>query len=198
MRPMIRRFLPALVAGTAAVIVTAACGGSDGDGGGATGADTGQNAMTAYVECMRTNGVALTLPTGRPDGVGPSGRPGGWPSGSPGARPSGMPSGRPSGAPGGGGRQMFAKPDGVDQAVWDKAVQACQSVRPTFGAGGRNGGGPGGTNGGSAGANGALAAYQNCLKEHGVPTPAQADAANSTVASALAACKVLSPAPESS
>lgn len=205
------RHLPALVAAAAAVLITAGCG-SGGDGGSDSGgpADgSGQNAFSAYVECMKKNGVALTVPTGRPGGM-PSGRPSARPSGSAFPRPSGSafprPSGsawaRPSGAPDG-GRQggMFGKPDGVDDAVWNKAVQACQSVRPTFGPGGRDGrdgednGGTGNNDGNGGNGNGSLTAYQNCLKDHGVASPAQPAASDPKLASAVTACEVLSPAP---
>lgn len=202
--------LPVLVAAAAAVLLTAACG-SGGDGGtdsGGSADGSGQNAFSAYVECMKKNGVTLTVPTGRPGGM-PSGRPSARPSGGAFPRPSGSafprPSGsawaRPSGAPGG-GRQggMFGKPDGVDDAVWNKAVQACQSVRPSVGPGGRNGrdgedGGNGnpGNDGGSG--SGSLTAYQNCLRDHGVASPAQPAASDPKLASAVTACKVLSPAP---
>ena len=187
MRPRSPRHLPALVAATALVLITAACGGS-GDGGSSTtaGADAGQNPMSAYVACMKENGVQLTVPTARPSGF-PSGRPTVRPS----TRPTDRPGVRPSGVFGGRQRQMFRKPADIDDAVWQKAVRACESVRPSFGPGGRNG------QGGPAGGNGSLTAYQNCLKDHGVQAPDRIDSADSAVAAGLEACKVLSPSPTS-
>jgi hypothetical protein len=81
----------------------------------------------------------------------------------------------------------FQKPDNVDDATWQKAQEACASVRPSFG-GGRNGGG--GNNGGG----GANAAYQNCLKENGVTDPtAKLDTSDAAVKKAIETCKVLQP-----
>ena len=101
------------------------------------------------------------------------------PSGMP--RPSGSAGFRGGGFPGGGGFG-FTKPDGVDDATWQKAQAACASLRPSFGGGGgRNGG------------NGMNAAYRNCLKEHGVTTTGKLDPADPTVKKAMDTCKVLQP-----
>jgi hypothetical protein len=174
----------ALVVSAAAVLLVAACGGGSGDssgggtanGGAGNGGNGGNQAFTAYISCLQKNGVTITMPSrgARPGASGfPEGR-----------RPSGMP--RPSGSrgpgggfPGGGG--FLQKPDGVDDATWTKAQEACASVRPSFG-GGRNGG------------NGANAAYRNCLQQHGVTlgeTPP--DESDPTVKKALDTCKVLRP-----
>jgi hypothetical protein len=176
-----RRFAGLLVAAAALLVSAAACGGSDtpatgtGNPGGA-----GSNGFAAYAECLAKNGVTITMPSGgprvRPSGA-PSGFPGGgFPSGAP--RPSG--SGRPGGGfPGGG----FGKPEGVDDATWQKAQQACASVLPSGRAGGNGRGG-----------NGMSAAYRNCLQDNGV-TLGQGGLATAdpAVAKAVKACQALAP-----
>jgi hypothetical protein len=189
----------AVFAVSMAMLFTAACGSDEAstDSGttGGTGQDGGNSAFAAYISCLNENGVTITMPSGGPGGGGarPSGAPDGVrPSGAPdGVRPSGQP--RPSGAagqrgggfPGGGG---FGKPDGVDDATWQKAQEACASVRPSMGAG-RGGNG----NGGGPGGGGANAAYQNCLKENGVTDTADPDTSDATVKKATETCAVLKP-----
>jgi hypothetical protein len=160
-----RRTAALIVASAAVMLVAAACGGgsdkASGSGGNAGGGTNGggmNQALTAYVDCMKQNGVTITLPS-FPAGRASRG-PGGYGNG--GARPSGQPRPRPSGSfgggrgfPGGGG--FFQKPAGVDDATWQKAQQACASSLPSRGAG--FGGGRD---------NGANAAYRNCLQQHGV------------------------------
>jgi len=127
------------------------------------------------VDCLRQHGVTINVPTARPSGVRPSGvRPSG-------VRPSGV---RPSGR-GFGGFPGFGNepPSGVDQQTWDAAQQACASVRPSFGprAGGNNS---------------AIAAYRNCLRDHGVTMaggPGQLNTADPKVAAAMQACAPLLP-----
>ncbi|MBM2623095.1 hypothetical protein JIG36_47105 [Actinoplanes sp. LDG1-06] len=166
---------------SAALVLTAACGGGSGDassdGDGANGG--GQNsAFTAYTDCLKENGVTITMPSGGPR---EGGRPSGMPSGMP--RPSGSAGPRGGGGfPGGGG--MFGKPDDVDDATWQKAQEACSSLRPS--------GRPGGMGNGNRG-NGQNAAYQNCLKENGVTDPATMDTSDATVKKAIETCKVLQP-----
>jgi hypothetical protein len=198
----------AVVAVSVAMLFTAACGSDETttDNSGTTGQnDGGNNAFQAYISCLNENGVTITMPSGgpggpggggtrpsgAPDGVRPSGFPGG---GEPGAFPSGQP--RPSGSagqrggggfPGGGG---FSKPEGVDDATWQKAQEACASVRPSMGAGRGNGGGGNGNGGGGRGAN---AAYENCLKENGVTDTANPDTSDATVKKAIETCSVLKP-----
>jgi hypothetical protein len=77
------------------------------------------------------------------------------------------------------------KPAGVDDATWQKAQEACASVRPT--------GGPGG--GGPGGGQGANPAYANCLSDHGVPAGTAPNSSDPKVSAAQEACKALSPAP---
>jgi hypothetical protein len=135
---------------------------------------------------LNQNGVDIQLPSGGPGGGG--GRPTGFPTG--GFPTGGFPSGaaRPSGAPGGGfggGGGFLQKPDGVDDATWQKAQQACASLRPT--------GGPGGGNGQD---DGAISAYRNCLSNHGVSASAgigQLNSTDPTVAAAEQACAALRP-----
>ncbi|HWS32702.1 MAG TPA: hypothetical protein VN408_08160 [Actinoplanes sp.] len=194
----------AVFAVSVAMLFTAACGGTDEtstDSNGSTGQNGGggNNAFAAYISCLNENGVTITMPSGGPGGgmgnggTRPSGAPGGGNGGEPGARPSGQP--RPSGSagqrgggmPGGGGG--FSKPDGVDEATWTKAQEACASVRPSMGAGGGQRGGGNGNSGG----NGANAAYENCLKENGVTDTANLDASDATVKKATETCSVLKP-----
>lgn len=65
-------------------------------------------AHDAFAQCLSDNGIPA------PPGGGPAGGP--PPNGTP---PSGP---RPSGTP--------PAPPGVDQAAWDKAMQACSSLAP--------------------------------------------------------------------
>jgi hypothetical protein len=180
----------ALIVASAAVMLAAACGGSSGSSGGTTSQGSGNGgasqALTAYVNCMKQNGVTITLPsfaprTGASRGAGAYG-------GNGGTRPSGQP--RPSGSfgggrgfPGGGGN-FFQKPAGVDDTTWTKAQSACASTLPSRGTGGFGGGRNGGAN----------SAYRNCLQQHGVTmnnsAPSTADPA---VQKAMKTCAVLRP-----
>jgi hypothetical protein len=170
-------------------MLAAACGGSNstgtttGNGGGNGGG--GNQALTAYVDCMKQNGVTITLPSFAPRTGASRGADG---NGNGGARPSGQP--RPSGSfgggrgfPGAGG--FFQKPSGVDDATWQKAQSACASTLPSGGAGfggGRNGGG------------GMNQAYRNCLQQHGVTLDnGQPNTTDPTVKKAMETCKVLQP-----
>ncbi|SNT64630.1 hypothetical protein SAMN05421812_117150 [Asanoa hainanensis] len=191
-----KRWTLALVVGSAALLLTAACGSDSGSGDGGTAA--GPAGANAYFDCLRQNGVDIQgFPSGRPTAFPsgrPSGRPNGFPSGRPTAFPSGRPTDFPSGRPGGGrmgGGRMGGgfRPQGVDDATWQKAQEACQSVRPTGGPGGENGrGGPGG-----GGNRGAGAAYRNCLSDRGVELTANPSTADPKVAAAMQACAVLRP-----
>ncbi|WP_246277962.1 hypothetical protein [Phytohabitans rumicis] len=185
------RWTLALATGSAALLFVAACGSDDNsDAGTGNGSAGGFN---AYADCLREQGI--TLPTNQPRANG-SGRPTAFPSDRPTAfpsgRPSGGPSGEPSGGPGGGmgGPGGGFRPEGVDDATWQKAQEACQSVRPT---GGPGGGGPGGNNGG--GNRQADAAYRNCISDRGVDPQATTDP---KYAAAAQACAVLSPSPSPS
>lgn len=176
-KPRSQRRVAALFVASAAVLFTTACGGSSdepagtGDGGGSSG-NGGNNAFTAYVECLSKNGVTMTMPSGAPAGGPPSGLP--RPSGSEGPRGGG-------GLPGGGG---MGKPEGVDDATWQKAQEACASLRPSGGPGG----GPGGPGGGAG------AAFENCLKDNGVTTTGGSLATDDpTVQKAIETCRVLQP-----
>jgi hypothetical protein len=159
-------------------MLAAACGGGSASSGAksdTTGGGAGNAAFTAYTDCLKKNGVTITVPSGGPR-VQPSG----------GVRPSGEPRPRPSGSagerrfPGGGG---FGKPAGVDDATWQKAQTACASLRPSFGAGGNGRG------------NGANQAYFNCLRDHGVQMGQgqRLSSADPATKKALDACKVLRP-----
>ena len=177
----------ALFVASAAVLLAAACGGNstDSSGGGngngnGNGGGGNNQAFAAYTECLSKNGVTITMPSRGPRN-GASRGTGNFPSGMPRPSGSGFPGGGNGGFPGGGG--MFQKPDNVDDATWQKAQEACASVRPSFGGGGRNGGG-----------NGQNAAFQNCLKQHGVTaTDGKLDTNDATVKKALDTCKVLQP-----
>ncbi|MFG1603643.1 hypothetical protein [Actinoplanes sp. NPDC049265] len=167
-----------VLASLALLFGAAACGGggdaapptgSEQSGGGPGG--PGGTAMNAYFECLQKNGVTITRP-------------------SRGARPSGQP--RPSGGPRpGGGGLMGGKPDGVDDATWEKAQAACASVRPSFGPGGGNG----------RGGRGQMSpAYRNCLQEHGATfgSGASAPPDDATLRKAREACEALAPTPRPS
>lgn len=163
----------------------AACGGGD-DGTDNAGSNS-QGGFAAYQSCLAQHGI--TLPSQGQGRSFPSGSrsPGGMPEGG-GAPPSGAPQGDQSGR-GGGGFGNFV-PEGVDQETWQKAQEACASVRPTGGPGGFGGGGGGGNDS-------AFAAYRNCLTEHGVSASAGAgqrlNTADAKVAAAEKACAALRP-----
>jgi hypothetical protein len=169
-----------LVAGATTVLVAAACSAgstsSSASGGGGENGAGGNNAFAAYSACLQKNGVTITRPSGAPR-VRRSGEPRAYPSGMP--RPSGSAGARAGGFPGGG----FGRPPGVDDATWQKAMQACASLRPSGRPGFRGGIG-----------NGADAAYRNCLRDHGV-TLGQGglNTADPATAKALETCKVLRP-----
>ena len=131
--------------------------------------------LQAYADCLRQHGVTVNVPTARPSGARPSGRPTG-------VRPSGVRPSDRAGFPGFGG----AAPSGVDPSTWAAAQQACAGVRPSFGGG----------NGGRGANNGAIAAYRNCLRDHGVTASTGPDALNTAdpkVAAAVQACAPLRP-----
>ncbi|KUL27369.1 hypothetical protein [Actinoplanes awajinensis] len=186
---MARRVAACAAVAFVSVAFTAACGDKD-DTSSATSGSDGQNgggntAFAAYTECLAKNGVTVTMPSGGPGGGGNGGtRPSGAPNGGE-ARPSGQP--RPSGSfggqrGGGGFGGGFQKPEGVDDATWTKAQEACASVRPSMGAGRGNGGG-----------NGANAAFTNCLKDNGVTDTTKIDATDAVTKKAIETCKVLQP-----
>jgi hypothetical protein len=154
--------------------------------GGATA--TPQTAPSDYASCLRDNGVNLPQfnnRSGRPTEF-PSDRPSGRPSVRPDARPSGGADAGPGGFPGGGGGFFGSTaPSGVDQQTWEKAQQACASLRPS-----------GFPQGGNRNNNGATTAYRNCLSDHGVTVSGPVDELDSKdpkVAAALQACAVLRP-----
>jgi hypothetical protein len=186
------------VAVAAVALFAAGCGSDSKTTPSATPAPSSTNALINYTNCLRNNGVTITLPSfnpsNRPSGFPRgSGRPSNRPSGAP--RPSFNPSDRPSrgaGFPGRGGQGGFGElfgstpPSGVSQQTWDKARQACASVLPSFGPGQGRGGRD----------NGALAAYRNCLQDHGVTAsgaPDQLNTADPKVAAAVQACAALKP-----
>jgi hypothetical protein len=180
----------ALVVGCA--VAAAACGNGSGTGSPAATASGRQAEITAYLACLQRNGVTVVVPSGRPGGPG-SGRPTAPPSGSAVVIPDGgvptepPPDGGGGGDTGpggfgpGGGGGFLRKPADVDQETWDKAQNACSSLRPSFGSSGF-----------PRGDNGADAAYRNCLRDHG------ASAGATPGPDAVKACEVLRPAPPSS
>jgi len=159
-------------------VLAAACGGSTPNATSTPGAQPSGNGFAAYTACLGQNGVTLPQTTRSP-GAGRSGRPSARPSGG-GGQGGGFGGG--GGGFGGGGFGTQA-PNGVNQATWDKAMKACESVRPT-----------GGPNGGAN--NTAVTAYRNCLTEHGVTATAgtnRLNTADPTVAAAMTACAPLRP-----
>lgn len=170
----------ALILGvTASGALLAACGGSSGAASPTSGGSSAGTASTsAFSSCLAKHGATL------PKGLNGSGRPPGAFGGTPPtgqAPPSGFGGNPPSGAGGFGGNPKF-----------QKAFQACASLRPK-GAQGRNG------------ANStALAPYTNCMKLHGVTvgtfgpgtsgtTPTTVDTTSPAYQAAFAACKSLLP-----
>ncbi|GIE04754.1 hypothetical protein [Paractinoplanes durhamensis] len=136
---------------TAMTVATlAACGSSDDSSGDTSNTGTSNNGgggnnsgFAAYIQCLSTNGVTITMPSGGPGGGNGGTRPSGAPDGGNGGTPpSGAPGGgnggtppsggaMPSGGPGGGGGREISKPDGVDDATWTKATEACASQKPS-------------------------------------------------------------------
>jgi hypothetical protein len=172
------RWAAGLLGAVAVAGLTAACGGSSGTP--AAAASPSGNTFAAYTQCLARNGVVLPSFSANPRA-----------SRSP--RPSDRPSGGGGGGGGFGGGFLLGNqaPAGVDQATWDKAMQACASVRPSAGTGGAN--------------NSALVAYRNCLTEHGVTFPSGRpsgggaggfgglNTADPKVAAAMQACAPLRP-----
>lgn len=174
-----RRWFPlgaALFSSAAVLLLAAACGGSDGggDAAGGNGGNGGANGFAAYTECLRQQGI--NVPTDRPTGR-PSGRPSGTPS--PGASQGSR----------GGGFGSF-RPEGVDDATWQKAQDACRAKLPS----GRPSGFPSGFPSGGPNS-GAFTAYRNCLRDNGVTDGSMRDlnTADPKVAAAVKKCEVLRP-----
>lgn len=197
-----RTLIPAL----ASVLLLGACGGSgDGtaDAQASPAASSGTTDFAAYRSCLSEHSV--DLPEGGPGTTGgqrPSGMPTARPSGLPTDRPSGAPSDLPSGGPGAGlGMRV---PDGVDDATWQAAQEACASLapaRPNGGPGSFGGNGQSGnaTNSGSptSGAS-QYAVFWRCMSDHQVTAlasglPDDLDTADATVKAALDTCDVLLP-----
>jgi hypothetical protein len=152
------------------------------NGGGRQLTAAQQQAMQAYRDCMKQNGVNL------PAGAGFGGRgQGGGPPSSDAVTPSDTGSTPPSSA-----RPPRTLPPGVDQATYDKAQAACRSKLPsgTFGGGQRRN-------------SPAYQAYLSCLRDNGVPVPTTQTGASSpppsidrnapAFAAADAKCRVLLP-----
>ncbi len=136
----------AALLGVAIVVVAAACGSSKAttatSGTTSTTAKGGSSSasFTAYAACLKKNGVTL------PAGFG-QGRPGGTGGGTGGA-PTGT---FPARGTGGAGASFRNNP------AFQKASQACASLRPKGGFGGR--GGAGST---------AYQAFVSCMSSHGI------------------------------
>jgi len=172
----------ASTAGTTAATSSATTGGSNG-GRQLTGAQ--QQALQAYRDCMKQNGVDLPAGGGLGRGQG-----GGGPSSS-GSTPSNT-----GGTPAASARPPQSLPPGVDQATFDKAQAACSSKLPTGGLG------QGQARGGAA-----FQAYLSCLRDNGVPVPTtqagvsgpppSIDRTAPAFAAADAKCRVLLPTPSS-
>ncbi|WFF02699.1 hypothetical protein [Micromonospora sp. WMMD964] len=181
------RLLAVALTGVVSVLL-AACGPDDTPTNAAAEGGQDGTAFAAYQDCLRENGV--TLPS-----ADPSRSRGARPSGFPTARPSGFPTARPSasGGPGRGFPGAGQLPEGVDEATWQKAQEACGSLRPTGRPGGR--GGPDGSAapGGGRG-DGRQTAYRTCLSGRGVDMD-KIDASDVKTKEALTACAALSPAP---
>jgi hypothetical protein len=179
-----RSGLTLLVVGVVPLALSA-CGSSPAASGSSTSTTkpSGAASETAYVACLKKNGV--TLPN---FGHGTGGTPTG------GTRPTFTP-GSGTFTPGSGGG--FAS-----NPKFEKAAAACKSLRPKGGFGGFGSGGSGGFN------SAAFAAYRNCLKLHGVtlptgsgrPSPGSTPSTTTPSASyqaAIAACAALRPSTSS-
>jgi hypothetical protein len=184
----------AFAATAATITVLAACGGSTTKAPVAAASSAGaggQQSIQAYIACLNTNGVKISLPSGRPSFVRPSG--GARPSRSPGAGFGGGGGGFGGGGFGGGGAGVFGSdpnspPTGVSQPTWAAALTACKSLQPTFTRGGGTGAGAGNST--------AYQAYRNCLTSHGVSAsanPGSLSTTDPTVASAEKTCAPLLP-----
>ena len=101
-------------AAAAALISTAACSSSTTPAE-QTSAAPSSAAHDAFAQCLSDNGVPAPPGDGHAGGPPPNGTP---PSGPP---PAGQPPSS-NGTP--------PAPPGVDQATWDKAMQACSSLAP--------------------------------------------------------------------
>ena len=188
-----RRVGGVALAFAAVAMFAAGCGSS-----GSNGSAAPKSTATDYFTCLRDNGVNIPQMnrSGRPSG-NPSERPSRNPSERPSRNPSAGADGGPGGNgnggfPGGGGFFGSTAPSGVDQQTWDKARQACESLRPSTNPSFGNGRGNGG---------GANAAYRNCLTDHGITVSGpieQLDSKDPKVAAALQACAVLRPSPRPS
>jgi hypothetical protein len=178
----IRRSGLALLAVGVVPLGLSACGSSSANGAStSTTKPSGTASETAYVACLKKNGV--TLPN---FGHGAGGTPAGG-----GTRPSFTP-GSGTFTPGANGGGFANNPK------FAKAAAACKNLRPKGGFGGF---------GGSGGFNStAFAAYRNCLKLHGVtlptgggrPSPGSTPSTTTPSASyqaAIAACAALRPTP---
>jgi hypothetical protein len=179
----IRRSGLALMAVGLVPLGLSACGSSAANGSStSTTAASGTASQTAYVACLKKNGVTLPNFGHRPSGTPTTG----------GTPPSFTP-GSGTFTPGSHGGGGFA-----NNPKFAKAAAACKKLRPKGGFGGF---------GGSGGFNStAFAAYRNCLKLHGVtlPTggarPSPGSTPSSTTPSAayqaaMAACAALRPTP---
>ncbi|MGW3622212.1 hypothetical protein [Streptomyces sp. NPDC000880] len=136
-------------------------------------ASGGAQQMDAYRQCLSEQGV--TLPSGRPSGR-PSGGAGGGGAGG---------GGRAGGGGGGFGGGQSADPE------FQKAQEACASLRPQGGGGG------------NADAS-AISAFTSCMKDHGVVLPSASpgsqgnpvsglNTADAKTAEAYTSCQALLP-----
>jgi hypothetical protein len=163
-------------------LMLAACGsssasGSVGSSSSSVPKSSATASRTAYTNCLKQHGVTISAAGG---------------------------GGIPSGAPPSFGSEGAAPAQGnlSNNPAFQKASNACKSLRPSGGFGGPSG--SGGFN------SSAFAAYRNCLKLHGVtlPTGGAANSAGSTpsttlsqssptVKAALQACAALQPSASS-
>jgi hypothetical protein len=170
------------LAGGPVLLLIAACGGGSDSPDSADDQSTGQDGLTAYVECLAEQGIDVELPSGGPP-AGGQGPPTDFPTSFPTDLPSEFPTGQPGG-PGGPGGFGGLRPEGVDDETWQAAQEACQSLLPAGGFG---------PPGGGDGNPGADAAYRNCLADRAIDLTEADNTSDPAVAEALAACEVLRP-----
>jgi hypothetical protein len=169
--PSIRSMSPLLLL-FALVLVLAACGASSSSSSSTTSTQTTTTSSSTGSGASFANYATCLKQHGVTQAFGPGrGAAGGTP-------PTGTAGNRP---------QLSA----ADRKKFQAAQTACAKLRPAGARGGFPGGGPGGAN------SAAFAAYNNCLKLHGVTVTrgTRLSTATKKVKAAMTACASLRPAP---